>query len=392
MAAPASAYLNKNINTISATGQQVANYRAIPTDSPEVLKDRFYLDAFLTTKDADGNEGFSGLCTVNGVNSVYHRTDRIGSLRVNNNGQTQQNYVDAGLNTLAPPIGLPTLTNGVGAYINLVATFKSAWYLNTTPIIRYRIQGEPNWNETQLDVIPSGGVTVARSRKMIWQNLTTNQTIELQSINRNDEGDMYSAVNVLNISNRQYIYNVYMTDACGNPSSTFGQIRTSDYTLAIGAEVNGSGGLVFEGAHFVVSPDGDGSDGQDIAGVEGLVYTMSNQAGGSFKITERKPLNWCNTNPPIPTYTVYTFKYRTNVYTQGCTFLNQNPNTNNEIKVYYSTLTGRYHDSPPSSVNDTNYTPNGLYYTSNTDFQRFTNGYQTGQGNCTDGIYAETIE
>ncbi|RZM08181.1 MAG: hypothetical protein EOO88_50615, partial [Pedobacter sp.] len=68
--------------------------------------------------------------------------NRIGSLRVNNNGQTQQNYSDAGLNTKAPTVGLPTLTNGIGAYINLVATYKSAWYLNTTPLIRYRIQGE----------------------------------------------------------------------------------------------------------------------------------------------------------------------------------------------------------------------------------------------------------
>ena len=98
MSAPNEAFLTPKLNTYNSVLTQ--HYRAILTDSKEILKERFYLDDLLITKDGSGDNGFVGLVKVDGDNYQFHHPIRIGTIKLYNSG-VQTTYTDAGLNTLA---------------------------------------------------------------------------------------------------------------------------------------------------------------------------------------------------------------------------------------------------------------------------------------------------
>lgn len=144
MAAPSTSFLTKNINTISASGQHVINNRAIITDTEEILKDRFYLDDLLIAKDADGNDGFSGLCTIGSFNYSMHSTARIGSLRRYKTSE-QVNFTDAGLNTKGRAINLTGDSALEIGGVKFDATYLPAYYIGVSVFFQYKKWSDSAW-------------------------------------------------------------------------------------------------------------------------------------------------------------------------------------------------------------------------------------------------------
>jgi hypothetical protein len=246
MAAPSTAYLNKNINTISSTGQQVANSRAIPTDDATTLKLRFHLDSLLITKDADGNEGFTGLVDVSGVNYKMHNTGRIGSLRAFNNGESQVNYTDAGLNTLATA-GIIDIFNRATNYFKVHTQFKSSFYDNSTQRgYQYRVNGGAWESYTTSSTIIPANTSIDPLEIVTTAYETMPANIELRPWVTNPEGTFIGEA--ISFEGQLPIYS-YATEKRGNPCDVGSGVPTNlwmrkdTYQRIDGSEVTTSEGL-----------------------------------------------------------------------------------------------------------------------------------------------------
>ncbi|RZJ82567.1 MAG: hypothetical protein EOO47_00015 [Flavobacterium sp.] len=228
MAAPSTAYLNKNINTISSTGQQVGNSRAVITDDATTLKQRFYLDDLLITKDADGVEGFTGLVNVNGIYYKMHNTSRIGSLRSYKFGE-QVNYTDAGLNTLAFA-ELITIKNTTANRIVLEYLLKSAYYDGTT---NYGIQIKPNGTSTWYDyptyATQAANITTQTDR-IFGTAYDTEILVNMRLFATNPEGTYYS--DVINVTLTPPAFSYFIdkrTNSCAAGTIVPVYMRIPDY-------------------------------------------------------------------------------------------------------------------------------------------------------------------
>lgn len=126
MAAPQNAYLGKNINTIH-NGQTVSTSRAILQAEKQILRQRFFIDELLLTKDSDGNDGFVGLVSEDNRNYYMHNTTKLGSIRSFVNGRTHYTHVDAGLNTLGLPIIAEIRQNAVN-FCEAIIILLQPWY------------------------------------------------------------------------------------------------------------------------------------------------------------------------------------------------------------------------------------------------------------------------
>ncbi|MCX2474087.1 hypothetical protein OQZ33_07075 [Pedobacter sp. MC2016-05] len=223
MAAPSSSFLNKNIHTINASGQQVGNSRAIPNDTPEVLKKRFYLDDLLITKDSDGNEGFTGLVNFNGANYKYHNPNRMGSLR-SFNGDYQCNYTDAGLNTFAHAKVSETITTPANR-IKLLTNFKSSFYDNSTLRgYQWRAIGG-TWFTTTTTADTLTAQQTLDIIDTIYTSLGEPQLVEIRPWIENPEGRFYGDIHIVSVSEPIEPLRVEFRQISSGACSSGGELR-----------------------------------------------------------------------------------------------------------------------------------------------------------------------
>jgi hypothetical protein len=322
-----------------------------------------------------------------------HSAKRVGAINMYSDGYMKA-YNDAGLNTFGLTVGLVRLTNPYGANLVFTASFIPSYHNPTIPKIQYRLQGETNWNIKEMDTIPANAGQVTRSTRFIWLDLTTDKTIEVRPVNSNEEGDTYGGISTYPMMGRQYTYFITMTDACGNPSTNSGTITTSDYTLAIGASLNGTGGTLIPNGHFTVSLD---IDDEDLANVGGLVYGMHNPDGSGWKILDRKQIGWCTNEPAPPQndwYIVNYFYYSSDSWSTACALIHSHPEVIGTSRVlYFRKADSKYYTSAPTNVNGLPPTATrGLYYKSSEEFFLINvDGTHGGDGNCTSGLIIEEV-
>jgi len=367
MAAPASAYLNKNINTISATGQQVANSRAIPNDLEGELKNRFYLDKLLITRDSDGDEGFTGLVYLDGDNYFHHSTSRIGSLRSFNNG-VMCNYTDAGLNTTGHvTVQLDKVTQN-GVLLNLTA--KSAWYVITDD---WGIEGAASAGYA----IPAGGIQ--ETKQFLIQGVVTGQQYDFTAYNQNVEGRYIGHSGFITIGRAS------ITLASGSYGSTAWQNFTGGYDIGTYYLNIGSDSKIFTNeAGTLKPPAGYYADGS-------MWYFVN--ADGVISLSGS--INDWNSDDPlfIPPYLEMRYlAYSSGDYTSTCSFLARPDyihDTANDVVLWKNTIDGKLYKYTGVAVVQNTLADYGIYYTSSGSYagmELIQNGAVVQTGNCTDGL------
>ncbi|EOR96728.1 hypothetical protein ADIARSV_0151 [Arcticibacter svalbardensis MN12-7] len=140
MSAPTTAY-RTNVLKSNLNGNEVSHQLAIPTDTDDILKERFHLDKLFKIQTAYG-VGFIGGCLEGGANSKFHKPSRIGQLRSYFNG-VNAHYLDGGLNCYGE-ITSATVTSLDFANVQITIGYKSSYYSETTISgYEYRI-----WNDS----------------------------------------------------------------------------------------------------------------------------------------------------------------------------------------------------------------------------------------------------
>jgi len=387
MPAPSSAYLNKNINTISASGQQVANNRAIITDEKEVLKYRFWLDELLLTKDADGNDGFTGLVVEGSFAHSMHSTARIGSLRTNINSATHLNFTDAGLHTKGTcSIGVPYSEFGEG--VKVLINWRTAFYVPGDGLkLRYRINGG-NWNEYFVSgVLPQNETGSLLAGLNDAGGIQPSSLVDVQALHVNAEGTYTSNTTSFVVPQPSTImaYGSYASNAYSNYISNNGRMLLyfSTFDLEIGSEVytnqfgniNAAAGFYSNDSFWIkVEMVGD-------AWNQKAVITSAGSVG-----------TWGSDDPATPaqTYPVTFMGIAILGMSGGRTWQQvcSNPAYLQEYNCHVVASNQRYVTAASQSAEPI---ANAIYYTSETEFVVIQNGYITNYGNCNDGIIIEDL-
>lgn len=386
MAVPQSAYLNKNINTISATGQQVANNRAIITDEKEVLKNRFWLDDLLLTKDSDGNDGFTGLVIPDSFAYNMHNPARIGSLRTNINSATHLNFTDAGLHCKGTcSIGVPYSEFGEG--VKVMISWRTAYYVPADALkLRYRINGG-NWNEYFVSgVLPQNETGSLLAGLNDAGGIPPASLVDVQALHINSEGTFASNTTSFVVPQPSTVmgYGAYASNAYNNYMANS---RTTLYFSTFGLE---SGTEVFTNASATIKASaGFYSNDSFWIKVE-LVGDSFNQKA---VITSSGTVgNWGADDPatPIATFPVTFLGTAILGMSGGRTWqmVCSNPAFLQEYNCHVVAATQRYVQTASTAGEAI---PNGIYYTSQTEFIVVQNGYRTNDGNCSDGIIIEDL-
>lgn len=292
MSAPLSAFRNKTLKATSGSNT-IDCLVAIPDETKEVLKARFYLDEILAVDEYDsaGNRiaGFIGACYVGSQNHAMHNANRRFTLDATRDGQMDF-FNDAGLNTLGTANWTDVPLVQYANYIIIPSAFISAYWVDSNAAgerslgyqIRKFVSGQGpdvNWLEFTIGSLPRNSQRIENVTLMHYIPVfEEGDSLEARAFIKNAEGTFYSPILGFNVNEQLEMYRVRHGSGatCSGGGNNVEIIITEPYThIYKGVDQNGALIPADSGWYFGHYTNAQQRE-QWLVGSNGLVTSKSN--------------------------------------------------------------------------------------------------------------------